>query len=272
MSWESADKLVHPERRLAAATPADHGIAYREIALRASDGVGLAAWWMPALGEARGSVVFLHEYGEQKAQSLVAGPFLHEAGYHVLALDFRAHGASGGGATTVGLDEARDVEAAVAWLLAGPEPEGRIALVGWSMGAATALNAAPGLPEVDAVVADSGFATLENVAGNSIRHFTGLPRVPFGPLSVTFAGRQVGRDVAENRPIDRIRDAGAPVLVIQGEADTIARAEDDGRALFAAAPPGSELWLVPGAGHVAASAVAPREYEARVLAFLAANL
>lgn len=272
MSWESAEKLVHPARRAEAATPADIGIAHETLALVTADGVALSAWWMPAAGEPRGSVVFLHGYGDHKAQSLALAPFLHRAGYHVLALDFRAHGASGGDATTVGLEETKDVETALAWLRARPDADGRVALLGWSMGAATALNAAPDLSEVDAIVADSGFATLENIAGNSIQHFTGLPRTPFGPLSVTFAGWQAGRDVAENRPVERMRALDAPVLVIQGEADVIARADDDGRALFAAAPEGSELWLVPGARHVEAFALAPDAYEARVLAFLARHL
>jgi fermentation-respiration switch protein FrsA (DUF1100 family) len=140
------------------------------------------------------------------------------------------------------------------------------------MGGATALNAAAVFPEIDAVVTDSAFASLTNIASNSITKFTGLPRYPFGPLSVTFAGWMVGRDVSENTPVDAARAASAPVLVIQGLADDIAFPEEDGRALAAASPDGSELWLVPGASHVLAHTVAPQEYEARVSAFLGEHL
>jgi pimeloyl-ACP methyl ester carboxylesterase len=140
------------------------------------------------------------------------------------------------------------------------------------MGAATALNAAARSPDVDAVVADSAFATLTNIASNSITHFTDLPPYPFGPLSVTMAGWMVGKDVAENAPVRAVATASAPVLVIQGADDVIAFPDTDGRAIAQAAPLGSEMWLVPGAAHVQAHHVATREYEARVLAFLEERL
>ncbi|HWH09417.1 MAG TPA: alpha/beta fold hydrolase, partial [Candidatus Thermoplasmatota archaeon] len=103
VSWRSAESLVHPARPASSWTPADAGLAFEPLALTTSDGVALAGWWMPA-DEARGTVVFLHGYGDSKNQSLAYAPFLLRAGYHVLAFDFRAHGASGGSFTTVGLD------------------------------------------------------------------------------------------------------------------------------------------------------------------------
>lgn len=271
VSWRSADQLIHPERRLEGATPADVGLAY-ENATFSADAGALAAWWVPA-EEARGTVLFLHGYGDSKAQGVPLMPFLHEAGYHVLAFDFRAHGGSEGDVTTVGLDEVSDVEAAVAFAQAkDPAAAEDLALLGFSMGGATALNAAAVVPAVDVVVADSAFATLTNIASNSINHFTDLPRFPFGPLSVLMAGWMVGKSVRENAPIEALASVTAPVLVIQGAEDVIAFPEDDGRALAAAAPPGSQLWLVPGAAHVQAHALAPAEYEARVSAFLAERL
>lgn len=272
VSWQSAEELIHPVRERAAESPSNLSLSYEDVTLVTDDGLRLAGWWMPAQAPSRGTVVFLHGYGDSKAQALEVAPFLHEGGYGVLAFDFRAHGDSEGQTTTVGLVETEDVEAAVRHVLSRDDADPRIALFGWSMGAAAGLNAAEDLPEVQAIVSDSGFATLENIAGNSITHFTGLPQYPFGPLAVLFAGWKVGHDVGDNRPVDRMADLGRPVLVIQGEADDIAFASDDGRALADAAPPGSDYWLVPGASHVQAIAVEPEAYEARVLAFLDAHL
>lgn len=271
VSWRSADELVHPERRLGGATPADVGLAYENASFSADAGA-LAAWWVPA-SDARGTVLFLHGYGDSKSQAVPLMPFLHEAGYHVLAFDFRAHGGSSGDVTTVGLDEVADVEAAIAFAQAkDPAAAEDLALLGFSMGGATALNTAAVSPHVDVVVADSAFATLTNIASNSITHFTDLPRFPFGPLSVLMAGWMVGKSVKENAPVRAMDDVTAPVLVIQGEADSIAFPDADGRALAEAAPEGSQLWLVPGAAHVQAHALAQAEYEARVSAFLAQHL
>lgn len=269
VSWKSADSLIHPARNVASATPADVGVAFEDVSFATADDVTLDGWWMTESVEGHnGTVVFLHGYGESKNQSLKVAPFLVAHGYDVLAFDFRAHGESEGDVTTVGLVETRDVEAALLYVASRPEADvDRVALIGFSMGAATALNAAGSLPQVDAVIADSAFATLTNIASNSITHFTGLPKYPYGPLSVMFAGWMVGHDVGDNRPIDRAAALDVPLLVIQGEADTIAFPDDDGRALATAAA-AATYWLVPQATHVRAVDVEPESYAARVLDFL----
>jgi len=43
-------------------------------------------------------------------------PWLHEAGYNVMALDFRGHGDSDKRPTTLGREEVLDVQAALDWL------------------------------------------------------------------------------------------------------------------------------------------------------------
>lgn len=271
VSWRSADELIHPERRLGGATPADVGLSY-ENASFAADAGALAAWWVPAQN-ATGTVIFLHGYGDSRSQAVPLMPFLHEAGYHVLAFDFRAHGGSAGDVTTVGLDEVADVEAAIAFARAkDPLASEDLALLGFSMGGATAINAAAISPHVDVVVSDSAFATLTNIASNSITHFTDLPRFPFGPLSVAMAGWMVGKSVRDNAPVHAMARVSAPVLVIQGADDVIAFPDDDGRALADAAPEGSRLWLVAGAAHVQAHGLAQAEYESQVSAFLAEHL
>lgn len=271
VSWRSAEKLVHPAREQAGETPA---LPFEAVAFASADGVRLAGWWIPAApAEVRGTVIFLHGYGDSKDQVLPLVPFLHDAGYHVLAFDFRAHGQSEGDETTVGLVEVDDVRGALAFVAQKDRAAyEHVALLGYSMGAAAAINTAAIDESVDVAIADSAFATLENIASNSITAFTDLPKYPFGPLSVVFAGWMVGKDVSENAPVEAIRSAMAPTLVIQGLDDTIAYPAEDGEAIAREAPPGSRLWLVPGAAHVQAHAIAPQEYESRVLTFLEANL
>jgi alpha-beta hydrolase superfamily lysophospholipase len=271
VSYRSAESLVHPARQATTHTPADVGLAYERVAFASADGIPLVGWWMPA-DTANGTVIVLHGYGESKNQSLAYAPFLHRAGYNVLAFDFRAHGESGGDHTTVGIDEVKDVEAAWAWLRSRADVDAsRVALMGFSMGAATAINAAGSVP-ARAVVDDSGFATLENIASNSITHFTHLPKYPFGPLAVLFASHMVHEDISINQPVRSVHALHAPVLVIQGATDDIAFPDADGKAVFAAAPAGSQWLLAPGASHVGAHKVDPAGYESRVIAFLDANV
>jgi pimeloyl-ACP methyl ester carboxylesterase len=93
---------------------------------------------------------------------------LHGAGYSLLALDLRNHGASpdaANGYVTYGAGEADDVAAAVAFVRLnaaslGVDPD-RIVLYGGSMGGATVLNAAARrLPGVVAVLSDSSYASF----------------------------------------------------------------------------------------------------------------
>jgi fermentation-respiration switch protein FrsA (DUF1100 family) len=70
------------------------------------------------------------------------------------------------------------------------------------------------------------------------------------------------------RPVDAIARIRAPLLLIAGAAD-LRTTPADAERLFAAAPEPKQLWVVPEAGHVDFHRVAPEEYEARVLQFLA---
>jgi pimeloyl-ACP methyl ester carboxylesterase len=63
-----------------------------------------------------------------------------------------------------------------------------------------------------------------------------------------------------------------PVLVIQGGRDDIAFPDADGEAMLHAAPAGSQWLFEPAASHVGAHAVDPSGYEAKVVAFLDANV
>ena len=267
VSARAADGLVHPERKVGA-TPADQGLAYERVTFPATDGTPLVAWWIPAEGAdaTTPAVVFFHGYGEGKHQGLEVARTLHAHGFSVLLPDFRAHGESGGDFTTVGLLETRDVAGAVEWLKARLACDGpsRIALVGWSMGGASVLNAAPDL-DVAAVVTDSTFADLQSMVASAIERYTGLPAFPFAPMTVYAGERETGVRIAENRPAESAARVKVPLLVVHGLADDVADAGSARR--IGAANPDAEVFLVAGAGHVSSWDVAPA-YQKELLRFL----
>lgn len=148
-------------------TPWSLGLASSNVTI-ASDGLELAGWWIPG-GPGNLTAILVHGLGSNMSKPLLQwAPNLHGAGLNVLTFDLRNHGASGDTAdhrVTYGVDESRDVQAAVAYVRAnaaqlGADP-GRIVLYGGSMGAATALLAAAKHPPgVVGVLADSGFASF----------------------------------------------------------------------------------------------------------------
>ena len=89
---------------------------------------------------------------------------LHEAGYSVLLFSYRGHGESEGNpwGFTYGAVESHDVDAAVRYLKEQRGAE-KIAVIGHSAGAVSALLSAARNPDIDAVVAASPFLSIESI-------------------------------------------------------------------------------------------------------------
>lgn len=267
-------ELVRPDVRAfepawdgAPTTPDDIGLAYEDVRFTTDDGVTLAGWLIPAGRETRSAVVVLHGFSGHRLPELAAFvPWLQER-YHVLQFDFRGHGDSGPAPVTLGSHERRDVAAAVRFLES--RGLGPIGLFGISMGAATAINSAPDLP-VAAVVADAPYAELHHPVGNRMGEL-GYPWSTLGArLIVTAVSLRTRTRLADPiRKVARIAPRGLLVIVPQEDRLIDAR---QGERLFESAREPKELYMVPGAGHSEAYAVAPEAYRSRVLDFLERHL
>lgn len=295
-----ASRLLDAPRTLpgeAGLGPALDALGGEVVRLRARDGLRLSGRWLraasPTASNATGSpaetadaeaILLLHGWSGSVAPDLVEyGPWLRSiAG--VLGLDFRGHGGSDASPTTFGLREIEDIAGALAWL--GERGIRRVALLGTSMGGITAIAAAVvlgdgrsrplaiadggrTLPRIVGIVADSVGPVLTEVVAARLPG----PRV-LRPLLARRAfavmARRLGADPRDTEPlrvIGLLEDL--PVLLVHGDADEVVSPAAGGR-LAAAAGPGAESWIVPGAGHSLAHATAPAAYEARVGAFLRA--
>lgn len=262
------------------ATPATYGLAGESISLTSSDGIPLKAWWLPAGDRPRGVVVVLHGMDGMDASSLLGhGKFLHDSGYAALVLDMRAHGRSGGARIGLSLEEPRDVAAALDWVKAQPGLSGvPVALLGISMGGATALRTAAVRPDVAAVVSVSAFSSVGD-AMRDVLAASGLPKpavtvlMPFMRLAlVTLYGVSPGRLAT---PDDIARIPPRPVLLAHGTADDQIPVANAYR-LQRAAGGKADLWIVDGAGHGIydgdVNAPANAAYRGRILTFLARAL
>lgn len=287
--------FTHPRREAISSTPAQLGLPYRDVAFRSRAGdVTLRGWFLPAapagdIASAPGddasppaaagkagdvTIVFAHGYSTNRAQkgtALQVARALVARGYNALLFDFRAHGESGGSRVTLGEQERHDLAAAVecARSLAAPGgPPPRVAVLGYSMGAATALLVAAEMREVEAVIADSPFADLVEYLQANLSYWTRLPRflAPYliGLHRLIYGVRP--ESVSPRAVVGRI--APRPILFIHGRADpAIPWTESEELFRLAGGPP-NELFVVEGAAHVQAYDVAPHEYVDRVLGFL----
>lgn len=266
--------LVRPEVRAflpefpgAPATPADIGLDYEDVRFTTDDGVTLSGWLIPAARETRTAVIVLHGFtGHRLAQLAALVPWIQKE-HNVLLFDFRGHGRSDARSVTLGSHERRDVAAAVRFM------EGRglgpTALFGVSMGASTAIVAAPDLP-VAAVVADAPFAQLHHPVSNRMRQ-VGYPLAYVGGRLIV-AGAALRTRSWLGDPIRAVkRLAPRALLVIASREDRLISWRQ-GVELFRAAGEPKELWVVEGAGHAEAHLAEPSAYRDRVLAFLERHL
>ena len=261
--WFVGGLLVAPAQR-AVAEPTD--LAVEPFTIDSPNGP-LAAWALPA-DSARGTVVLMHgvraDRGSQRERMRLFG----EAGYHVVAFDFQAHGESPGDAITFGARERHDAVAAVA--AARQRFGGPVAVVGQSMGGAAALLAGPAL-DADALVVEAVYADIERATRNRI----GMRLGPLaGPLAAVLTAQlrpRLGLSVDSLRPADAARRVEAPLLVLVGSEDTHATPAES-RQIHDAATGPKALWTVEGAAHQDLYRFAPDAYARRVLGFLDTHL
>ena len=257
VSYQQTMDYLHPARRFAAGTLLQaNGIEFQEVELLTEDGVKLSAWYTPPRN---GAVILVaHGYGDKRAEDFYALFANHD--YGVLAWDFRAHGESEGGFSSLGYYEALDVKAALDFVLAKPGIE-HIGAWGGSMGAVTMIRATAQYPEIEALVADSPYATLEDEMEL---------RIPFPvmrPLIRFFAERETGVTLDRVRPVDDIaRITPRPVFLIQGMGDGMVPL-DSAQRLYDAAGEPRQLWTENEVPHLNMYAYYKTRYTKRVIKF-----
>jgi len=266
VACNGARQLIYPPHRRADRTPVDYGLAHESVSFSTRDGLTLRGWFIPAADPAR-AIIFCHGYSGDCSPDLVYAPLLHNAGYNLLLFDFRGHGASGGDFTSLVYFERADVLAALDYLCARGIT--RVGLLGFSMGGAAALAAAPLSPLVVGVISDCTFAELWHVTRQAARR-RGLPEPlasAVGWLIVLVASIRLRANLFSADPVRWIgKLAPRPVLIMHGAADADAPVAE-AHQLFRAAREPKELWLVPGAAHRKIEEAAAEEYRRRVFEF-----
>lgn len=266
VAYTNADSFIHREEQFPTETPAEYNLPYEDVALTTSDGLDLAAWYVPSQNEA--AVLALHGYHSTRDEMLNEAVMLADQGYGVLIIEARTHGYSEGELITFGLKEALDARAGLDYLLARPDVDpNRIGALGNSQGAVTLLLATAQYPEIRAYVGNSPYASLQDEIATGVKAFTGLDPFPFAPLIQFFAEREAGFTAEAVAPINHIAEISPrPVFLMQGGSDTTIPT-DSGQRLYDAAREPKELWFDPELGHVQFDTKRPEEYEKRVIEF-----
>jgi len=274
----------------------------------ASDGVVLRGWRVAPPNPNGSWVLLFHGVADNRVGVVGQSEFLLRAGYSVIMMDARAHGASDGPIATYGWLERNDTRAVIDQLinseiarfldqevLAGratsrrvenarelitsmpPEPRPgaprHIFALGESMGAGIALQSAAADPRIEAVVAESSFANLREAAYD----YAGLRKSPLlgktifapGTWTLLYRGEKLtGIPLAEVSPVKAVAWRPFPVLLICDEKDEALPCRHT-QMIYAAARGPKQIWVVPNAFHTAALGFQPEEFKRRVFEFFA---
>ncbi|MFY0640438.1 MAG: alpha/beta hydrolase [Bermanella sp.] len=237
------------------ATPAQLGYDYEPVAHQAFDGTKLYSWWMPAKGDAKGNVVFLHGNAQNMSYHQFNIHWLVNAGYSVFMLGYRQYGQSEGQAMIP--DIFMDVHSGLDWMIA-QDSELPIVLLGQSMGATLAVYGLASFPQkekVDAVVLDAAFDSYATMAGEAMsRHWlTWVLQLP--ALAIT-------RKYDPSQWIDQWGEK--PLLMLHSPEDKTVPYEAGARLFAKAHEP--KAWVRTSGAHI--STFQSIEYQQRMLQFM----
>ena len=196
-------------------------VAYEPVTVQSYDGLTLSGKYYAGAPGAP-LMIFFHGYRSTPERDASGGlHFCRDRGWHVLLVEQRAHGESGGKTITFGIRERYDC---LSWIESMMERLGAdvpIFLWGISMGATTVLMAS-GLelpPNVRGIVADCGFSTPESILKATMRRW-GWPLFPTWQF-VRLGAKWFGRfDVREESAVEAVKRATVPMLLIHGEGDS----------------------------------------------------
>lgn len=266
--------LTRVERVPLTENPSVVGLAYENVAFPSMDkNLTLRGWFLP--GDAGyPAIIMVHGNGYNRDDPTIGtldiAAQLVESGYSVLMFDLHGCGESDGSTVGGGYLEKRDLEGAVAYIKS--RGFDRIGVIGFSLGAVTALLAATEDKDIAAVVSDSSYADLNDLMKPEFEKRTRAPLIFLHPI--LFMIKILYRvDFAAIRPVAVVSSINPRhILFIHGSADTTIPVSHAYRLFEAAQNPQDELWIVSGAGHTQAYKMRPAEYMRKVTDFFNAAL
>lgn len=273
-----AERLSARDRQVLSSSPADLGLPFEDVSFPSRDDqITLRGWWIPGAGLE--TVILVHGIDSirddpDKRYLPLAGD-LAGVGYNILLFDLRGHGTSDFARFTLGVHEPRDVLGAVDYVAERGIPLAEIAVLGFSTGAVSALEAAVREPGLGAVIADGAWPDLRELLNGELPDASGLPAL-YNPGIVLALRIRYGVNVDEAVPADDVATLAAadfPLLLIHGTADAYTSMARWQRLADAVAEDGrGATWVVDGVPHVRAYALHPGAYLDHVLPFLANSI
>ncbi|MFK7805316.1 MAG: alpha/beta hydrolase [Anaerolineae bacterium] len=229
-------------------TPADYDLTFEAVLIESGEHT-LSGWVIPSQTQPTlGTILLFHGYASAKDNLLTEAEAFHQMGYTTMLVDFRGSGSSTGQNTTVGYEEAEDVEAAFRFAqdakLAQP-----ILMYGMSMGGAAAMRAVATTDiKPDGLIIEAVFDEMLSTVENRFDAM-GIPSFPAAELLVFWGGVQVGFNGFQHNPADYAEEISIPILLLHGQNDPRATLEQGEKLFECLASADKKMVVFQGAEH-----------------------
>lgn len=238
------------------------------VTIRSEDSKKLAARYYH-VDDHRPLQIQFHGYRSDAVRDFCGGnKIAREMGMNVLSVDQRAHGKSEGHTLTFGVKERYDC---LSWINYARERFGEdqpIILAGLSMGAATVLMASElELPDnVKGIIADCSYSSPKEIICK-VGEYLNLPMKILYPF-VVLGGILFGHFyLPASSPVEAVKKARIPILLIHGEDDHFVPCEMSKRIADVCASPVT-LETFPEAGHGSSYMMDSKRYEEAIKKFV----
>ncbi len=257
---------LHPFRTPVFISPGSLGTPQADLEVETEDGIKVRGWRVDHPNP-KGIAVLAHGYMMNRSELTPLAAWLYARGWSSMLLDLRAHGRSGGRRSTFGVKERRDIAAAVKQAKS-EVPGVPVVLIGSSMGAAaSAFALAEEADLADGLVLDSAYSRLpEAVLGWWYFLGGGFLRLLLAP-TVLLAAPMVGFNPFRVDVARALQGLETPVLILHGDADTLATPWHARRNCAASRNAGEIVWLT-GCGHSEGRWIHPDTYHQALSVFL----
>jgi fermentation-respiration switch protein FrsA (DUF1100 family) len=264
------DTLTRPKRlapfALYTFSPFELGLPAEDVEFSSLQETHKVNGWYVAHPEATTTIVISPGYRGTKTDVLGMCALLWKAGHNVLVFEYYGHGTVVGEPVTLGYREINDFLGAIRYAKERA-PGTRLGAVGYSMGAAVSIMGTARTPEVEALVADSAFATHRRVVDYAVRRTLHLPFIIFDWITDFILSWRAGYHLDQVEPLRDIgRIAPRPVMIIHGTQDSVVDPRD-ANLLYNAAYEPKELWIVEGAEHCGVYFTDRPRYMQKILTF-----
>lgn len=209
----------YPNRR----DPGELGLEFIKLQFSSQETLH-SAWLIMPPGhdnyQSLATVIMPHGYAANREQILERCCYIARAGFAVFTFDWRRCGESQGERISLGLLEKDDLLNAIDFVKTLPHVDNsRLALYGFSMGAATSVVAACQCPDIKCLVADSPFSSIEEITRYTLKQMFIPARLVLNRIRKLFV-REFSKNLGEFNVADAVdKIAPRPVLIIGNRED-----------------------------------------------------